>query len=247
MLYLYLCRHNGIFVMQEKELIDEVLGRMQIKVNPRARHIILRTHSEGIRITVPPGVGKKEILSVVEKFRERLEHDKEKSKKKRIDLDYKIETEYFRLSLTTGTLQKFISHSELGLLQIICPKTANFDDDNLQEWLHKVIEEALRRNAKVVLPTRLQVLSDNNNLPYEQVRINSSKGRWGSCSTRKHINLSYYLLLLPSHLMDYVLLHELCHTKEMNHGERFWALLNRFTNGRSLALRDELKKYKTEI
>ena len=79
------------------------------------------------------------------------------------------------------------------------------------------------------------------------MKINSSRGRWGSCSARKDINLSYYLVLLPFRLIDYVLLHELCHTREMNHSERFWQLLDRFTGGKALALRKELKEYRTEI
>ena len=120
-------------------------------------------------------------------------------------------------------------------------------DENLQNWLRKVIEESLRRNAKSILPPRLEHLSAQCGLSYASVKINSSQGRWGSCSARKNINLSYYLVLLPSHLIDYVLLHELCHTREMNHGERFWDLLNRFTDGKALALRKELKKYRTEI
>ena len=132
-------------------------------------------------------------------------------------------------------------------MEIVCPPHADFADEKLQSWLHKVIEESLRRNAKSILPSRLTFLSKQCGLPYSSVKINSSQGRWGSCSARKAINLSYYLVLLPSHLIDYVLLHELCHTREMNHSERFWALLNQFTEGKALTLRGELRKYRTEI
>ena len=107
--------------------------------------------------------------------------------------------------------------------------------------------EALRRNAKIVLPPRLYMLSMKHGLPYEQLKINSSKGRWGSCSAKKHINLSCYLMLLPSHLIDYVLLHELAHTKEMNHSEKFWALLDKLTDGKAKALRKELMQFNINI
>ncbi len=234
-------------MIKVRELKDEQLGPMMIKVNPKARHIILRTRADGIHITVPTGTSKDEIMSIVEKYRERLIKDKQKTERKRIDFDYKIETDFFKLSLVKGTLPRFLARSEQGKLQIVCPGNANFKDEKLQIWLRKVIEEALRRNARLILPPRLKLLSVKTGLSFEQVRINSSKGRWGSCSTRKHINLSYYLLLLPPHLIDYVLLHELSHTREMNHGERFWALLNNLTDGKALSLRKELKQYKTEI
>lgn len=117
----------------------------------------------------------------------------------------------------------------------------------MQAWLRKVIEEALRRNAKIILPPRLYALSLRHNLPYKSVKINSSSGRWGSCSARGNINLSYFLVLLPKHLIDYVLLHELAHTREMNHGERFWALLDGMTDGKAQLLRSELRKYRTDF
>lgn len=188
-----------------------------------------------------------EVENAIEQLRSRLRAARQKQVRKLIDLDYRIDTEFFKLTLVGGQRERFLSRSELGEMQIICPPDADFSDENLQAWLRKVIEEALRRNAKIILPPRLYMLSMQHNLPYKSVKINSSSGRWGSCSTRGNINLSYYLVLLPKHLIDYVLLHELAHTREMNHGKRFWALLDRMTDGRAQALRTELRKYKTEI
>ena len=95
--------------------------------------------------------------------------------------------------------------------------------------------------------TTYKSLAQKYGFTYESVKINSSKGRWGSCSAKRGINLSYFLVLLPQHLIDYVLLHELCHTREMNHGEKFWSILNSVTSGRAHELREELRKYKTDI
>lgn len=231
----------------DKIIEDKELGLFMIRVNPRARRLVFRTKSDAVYVSVPPGTTSAEITDAINQLRAKLRGSKEKTVRSLIDLDYRIETEYFKLSLVTGVRDRFLAHSELGEMRIVCPPTADFTDDKLQEWLHKVIEEALRRNAKIILPPRLYMLSERYNLPYKSVKINSSRGRWGSCSARKTINLSYFLVLLPPHLMDYVLLHELCHTREMNHGDRFWALLDSLTDGKALALRDELKNYRTEI
>ncbi len=226
---------------------DKQLGRVVIRVNPRARRLVFRSKSDAIYVSVPPRTPLAEVERAIEKLRDRLAESREKLPRPLIDPDYRIDTDYFKLSLVTGTHDKFLSHSELGNMKIVCPPDADFTDAGLQTWLHKVIEEALRRNAKIILPPRLYMLAGQHEFTYRSVKINSSQGRWGSCSAQQNINLSYYLILLPSHLIDYVLLHELCHTREMNHSDRFWALLDGVTDGNSAQLREELKQYRTEI
>ena len=231
----------------DKIIEDKELGRLIVRDNVRAKRLVFRTKAAAIYVSIHPGVAMKEVKEAIEKLRSRLLESRQKLIRPLIDLNYRIETEYFKLSLVSGKREKYLAHSVLGEMRIICPPTADFTDSNLQDWLRKVIEEALRRNAKIILPGRLYMLSKRYGLPYISVQINSSRGRWGSCSSHKKINLSYFLVLLPKHLIDYVLLHELCHTCEMNHGDRFWDLLNGFTGGKALELREELKKYKTEI
>ena len=226
---------------------DKELGRLIVRVNPRARRLVFRTKSDAIYVSVPVGCTKKDLMASIEKLRPRLLNFRQAVERPPIDLNYKIDTEHFKLSFVQGTQSRFLARSEFGKTEIVCPPGAKFEDEELQAWLRKVIEEALRRNAKVVLPAQLHALSAKHALPYRSVKINSSRGRWGSCSTSKNINLSCFLLLLPRHLMEYVMLHELCHTLEMNHGEKFWQLLNQLTDGKALELRDELKDYRTEL
>lgn len=234
-------------MITERILEDKELGRLFVRTNTRARRLTFRTKEDGIYVTIPPGTPLPEVKRAIEELRPRLLVARQKNTRPLIDLNYRIDTGFFKLSLVSGQRERFLSRSELGGMQIICPPDADFSDPDLQTWLRKVIEEALRRNAKVILPPRLYMHSMQHNLPYKSVRINSSNGRWGSCSARGSINLSYFLVLLPEHLIDYVLLHELAHTREMNHGEHFWALLDRMTDGKSSALRNELKQYRTCI
>jgi predicted metal-dependent hydrolase len=102
----------------------------------------------------------------------------------------------------------------------------------------------LRLQAQSFLPEKLADLAGSHGFIYQTVKIRKSKTRWGSCSSKGNISLSFYLLLLPQHLIEYVLLHELCHTVQMNHSPAFWALLDKHTQGRAKELRKEIKKYK---
>lgn len=94
--------------------------------------------------------------------------------------------------------------------------------------------------AKIV--NRLEALSRETGLPYGRVTIRNQKTRWGSCSMRGDISLNINLARLPGHLMDYVILHELLHTRIRGHGRAFWAGLGRLA-GDVRGLRAELRRY----
>lgn len=103
--------------------------------------------------------------------------------------------------------------------------------------------EELRRAAKEDLPPRVERLAARSGLGYSQLGIRASRTRWGSCSGRNTISLSIYLVTLPEHLRDFVILHELCHTVHHDHSPRFHALLDRLTGGRERELARELRRW----
>ena len=103
--------------------------------------------------------------------------------------------------------------------------------------------EELRRAAKADLPGRIARLSEATGLKYEKLTIRASRTKWGSCSGRNHISLSLFLMALPEHLRDYVIVHELCHTVHHNHSPRFHALVDRLVGGREKALNRELRAF----
>jgi len=108
-------------------------------------------------------------------------------------------------------------------------------------------EVVLRQQALQFLPAELQRLADLHGFTFKHVCVRKSRTRWGACNSRHHISLSFFLMLCPPHLIEYVLLHELCHTVEMNHGENFWALLDKCTNGQARQLAQELRNFSRDM
>lgn len=110
----------------------------------------------------------------------------------------------------------------------------------------KIVEKELRKQAKNYLPGRVEQLARQHNLYYSKLTIRKSKTRWGSCSGRNHISLSLYLMRLPAEIIDYVIMHELTHTREHNHSKNFWNLLEHYLPGAKL-LEKKLKNYRIQI
>lgn len=89
----------------------------------------------------------------------------------------------------------------------------------------KVINLWCKKKAKQVFSEMLEELAELHGFHYNRLSIRSQKTRWGSCSANKNINLNSKLLLMSEGVVRYVMIHELCHTIEMNHSSRFWHLV----------------------
>ncbi|MEO6513995.1 MAG: YgjP-like metallopeptidase domain-containing protein [Candidatus Saccharimonadales bacterium] len=101
---------------------------------------------------------------------------------------------------------------------------------------------ALRLQAKKLLKQRLDALAVAHDYAYRSLSVKQLKSRWGSCDQDKNIVLNIYLMQLPWHLIDYVIMHELAHTKVLRHGTPFWQEMQRYTP-HAKRLRTELHTY----
>jgi predicted metal-dependent hydrolase len=112
----------------------------------------------------------------------------------------------FRAGLSSDTLTLTLPHSD-------------------PELARSALEVWYRRQAPRVFAERLHVCNQRYGFSYGRVSVKGQKSRWGSCSRLGNLNFNWRLLLAPLPVLDYVVIHELCHLKELNHGPRFWKLV----------------------
>lgn len=143
-----------------------------------------------------------------------------------------------------GTHKTYGHRVALGKLTVWHPFDSN--PRQLEHTIQQGAIAALRTQAKAHLPRRIEFLADQHKLEYTKLRFSSASTRWGSCSGRGTISLTIWLMQLPSELIDYVLIHELCHTKQMNHSPMFWQLVAEKCPD-YLQYRRELKRYKPAL
>lgn len=148
-----------------------------------------------------------------------------------INYDFRVSTDLFRLRFVEADLSAAQLRREGRDYRVCLPRGFNLGAPERQEWANNVLQEVLRLAAAGYLPQRLAELARQHGVSYRRLTIRNVRTRWGSCSSAGGINLSLWLMIAPARLVDYVIIHELAHRREMNHGPGFWQEVDRMAGG----------------
>lgn len=198
------------------------IGPVIIRKSARAKRLILRIDQSGKPIVtipnyVPYYVGKQYAEKHLSWFTEHLPSNvvSELPEGKMIGRRHQLEYQPTAIDQPRSRVQN-------GRIIVRYPKNLSWNNQTVQTEATKACKRALKIEAEAYLPARLHLLAKQFGYTYQQVRVKAAQSRWGSCSSQRNINLSIWLMQLPSELIDYVLCHELTHLNHMHHQADFW-------------------------
>lgn len=207
-------------------ILDDEFGEIIVRRSPQASSVKLRVAPNGkLRVSMPTYtplfLAKQLIKSNRSQLRELMKkHDPIENyfHGKQIGKSHKI------VVIESNSPQSMVSKKGLDIVVHLSPHD-ELNDTHVVRLLRDESIKALRLEAKSYLPHRLKHLANRHGFSYTKIRFSHSGGRWGSCNTRGTISLNIALMKLPFELIDYVLIHELSHTIQMNHSQDFWSLV----------------------
>lgn len=233
---------------QERKVFIADIGEVKIKKRKGSVRISIRINQKGeVGVNIPSFVPYYEAEKFLESKRSWIlkNRDKINGKKKETIIfskDNLPKTRYHEIIISFDNIKSPVNKFTQGLCEIFLPVNSEINNPAIQNFIKYSITEVYRREAKIILVNRCKQLSEKYGFKINDIKIKKMKSRWGSCSSKKNINLNLFLMRIPEHLYDYVILHELVHTKHMNHSRFFWEELDKYT-GNAKAMARELRKY----
>jgi predicted metal-dependent hydrolase len=207
-------------------ITDEEFGIITLRRSARASHVRIRVAPDGrLRASLPLYAPTFLVKRLVQSSRTQL----------RAMLAEQIDDNIFTHGMQIGKSHTLFvrqsdvkktsvrRHGQQVIVQL--PMETTLQSPDVARAVRDGVIDALRIEARSYLPKRLAYLATNYGFSYEKVRFSHASGRWGSCSSNGTISLNIALMKIPFELIDYVLIHELSHTREMNHSQTFWRLV----------------------
>ena len=221
-------------------IVDKEFGEIKIRKNKLARSVKLSVGVDGsLRASIPYYSPEFAVRRLVNGSRNEIRkmlaiHNAKNSYQ---DGDLIGKTHMLFLRKFSGEEIKISNEGNQILVQI--PQELAFENLLVQSEIRKTVSKILRKQAKAYLPRRIDFLAEKYGFSFEKLRFSHTGTRWGSCSSSGTISLNIALMNLPHHLIDYVIIHELCHTRQMNHSSKFWQEVEKYC--------PDYKKYVQEI
>lgn len=197
----------------------------KVKRHRRAKHVKLRASNQGLEITIPYRFNVKYLRNI-------LEENKSWITKQLSQLPI-VSEETLPATLSLQALEQTwqVHYREMNTTRLSLRQSAEqvlILEGNVSnaELCKTKLRTWLKYCSKNYLEAHLNFLSEKTQLPFAKVSIRDQRTLWGSCTIHAAISLNYKLIFLPERLVTHILLHELCHTKFLNHSSKFWRLVS---------------------
>jgi len=208
--------------------IEETTGDLpsyQIRVSQRAKRMQLKVSPLGdVEVVLPKRISPKHVPSFVAQHQHWIEQTQQQmaelyppAELLPCTLNFAATEQQWQLEYLEGKRARVAEVD--GMLKV-------YSQDD--EGAKKALQRWLNRRADEVLTPWLHNVSDELGLTFKRVVIRAQKTRWGSCSSNSTISINRALLFMPADTVRYLFIHELCHTREMNHSARYWALVESY-------------------
>jgi predicted metal-dependent hydrolase len=203
---------------------DEEFGDITVRRSAQSRNVRLRVAPDGtLRASLPLYAPLFLVKRLVRSSREELRELLAQAQPKTDYYDGMPIGKSHSLIVRQGSTVGATRHGQQIIITMPAGKT--LQAPTVVRAIRDAVIAALRVEAKNYLPRRLSYLAEQFGVSYSRVRFSHASSRWGSCSSNGTISLNIALMKLPFELIDYVIVHELAHTVEMNHSPEFWQIV----------------------
>lgn len=140
-----------------------------------------------------------------------------------LDRTYRLHVEYNPSRNSANIFVKEMEEHSQKKMDIVVVQTPLLDS----AFVMDCIETWYKKNARNIITMRVDQYAKVMGVTYGRISIRSQKSRWGSCSSSGNLNFNWHLIMMPSKILDYVVIHELAHRIEMNHSKKFWEIVSK--------------------
>lgn len=213
-------------ILLKKSIFMDLLD-YTIKKHKRAKRISIKISSAGeVSVTIPYYASKKEAERFIFQKKDWITSTlaRIESKKPKYTFSKGEKIPFLGGELDLNIIEKDISYPKgiinSELLVIFVPH-----NQNTKKVIRETIIKTLKKNFRDIVTEAVEEYIQEYGYEYNRIAIKDNKSNWGSCSSKKNLNFNWKLIFAPLDIIDYVVVHEICHLKEQNHSKDFWDLV----------------------